>query len=170
MHPAANVEGNPKRAEVSALMHPLIWIAQKFGRAKGLVKTGLDCATVWAESENCTAYDNVEYGIRLPHQWPEYSPLHIVQNCLDYANGSEAVVNAGSTDDHNSWNTDVIVSAADSLSVDSKGVDGPRGHDGSPPNLDFLKLAPGSDLIDRGLDLGLRYSGSAPDLGAFERQ
>lgn len=120
--------------------------------------------------QNCTAYENVEYGIRLPHQWPEYTPLHIAQDCLDYANGSEAVVNAGSTDNHNSWNTDVTVSAADFLSVDSKGVDAPRGFDGSLPDLDFLKLAPGSDLIDRGLDLGHRYSGSAPDLGAFERQ
>jgi hypothetical protein len=26
----------------------------------------------------------------------------------------------------------------------------------------------GSDLIDKGVDVGLPYTGSAPDLGAFE--
>ena len=31
-----------------------------------------------------------------------------------------------------------------------------------------MHLAEGSDLIDSGTDLGLPYSGSAPDLGAFE--
>jgi hypothetical protein len=118
--------------------------------------------------QNCTAFKNVEYGIRLPHQWPEYTPLHVVQNCVAYENGRDAFVNAGSTDDHNSWNTDVTVTDADFLSLDSEGVDGPRGLDGSLPELDFLKLAPDSDLIDRGVDVELPYAGKAPDLGAFE--
>jgi len=32
----------------------------------------------------------------------------------------------------------------------------------------FLRLAAGSQLIDRGTDVGLPYRGGAPDLGAFE--
>ena len=48
------------------------------------------------------------------------------------------------------------------------GVDGPRLADGSLPDLDFLKLSPDSDLIDAGVNVGLPYNGSAPDLGAFE--
>lgn len=31
-----------------------------------------------------------------------------------------------------------------------------------------MRLAVGSDLIDKGANLGLPYSGAAPDLGAFE--
>jgi uncharacterized protein YjdB len=43
-----------------------------------------------------------------------------------------------------------------------------RKADGSLPDITFLKLAPTSDLIDKGVNVGLPYSGSAPDLGAFE--
>ena len=62
---------------------------------------------------NCTAYQNVEYGIRLPHHWPQdisgSPPHHIVQNCVAFDNVDAAgklhdsFVNEGSTDDHNSW-------------------------------------------------------------------
>jgi hypothetical protein len=45
---------------------------------------------------------------------------------------------------------------------------GPRQADGSLPAIDFLKLAPGSHLIDAGVDVGLPYNGAAPDLGWFE--
>jgi hypothetical protein len=45
---------------------------------------------------------------------------------------------------------------------------GPRQPDGSLPAIDFLKLAPGSHLIDAGVDVGLPYNGPAPDLGWFE--
>src|SRR3954470_8566421 len=45
---------------------------------------------------------------------------------------------------------------------------GPRQADGSLPAIDFLKLAPGSHLIDAGVNVGLPYNGLAPDLGWFE--
>jgi hypothetical protein len=44
----------------------------------------------------------------------------------------------------------------------------PRLADGSLPFLDFLRLAPGSHLIDAGVDVGLPYNGVAPDLGWLE--
>jgi len=44
----------------------------------------------------------------------------------------------------------------------------PRLADGSLPPLDFLRLAEGSHLIDAGTDVGLPFSGLAPDLGWFE--
>jgi hypothetical protein len=37
--------------------------------------------------------------------------------------------------------------------------------DGSLPFLDFLRLAPGSHLVDAGVDVGLPFNGNAPDLG-----
>jgi hypothetical protein len=36
------------------------------------------------------------------------------------------------------------------------------------PALDFLRLKAGSHLIDAGVDVGLPFNGTAPDLGAFE--
>jgi hypothetical protein len=46
---------------------------------------------------------------------------------------------------------------------------GPRKADGSLPDLNFLKLSPNSQMIDRGVNIRLPYNGSAQDLGAYER-
>ncbi len=72
------------------------------------------------------------------------------------------------THSHNSWDSNVSISSSDFLSVDSTGIMGPRQADGSLPELDFLKLVEGSDLIDAGLNVDLPFAGKAPDLGAYE--
>lgn len=81
-------------------------------------------------------------------------------------NGSE--ITSGPNVSNNTWNGGVTVTTADFISVDSTGVDGPRQSDGSLPILDFLRPTAGSDLIDAGVDVGLDYLGSNPDMGAFE--
>jgi hypothetical protein len=48
------------------------------------------------------------------------------------------------------------------------GLASARNADGSLPVLPFLRLAATSDLIDKGTDVGLPFSGAAPDLGCFE--
>lgn len=69
----------------------------------------------------------------------------------------------------NSWTIgQVMLSDADFQSVSTSGMDGPRQADGSLPVLPNFRLAEGSELIDRGLDVGLPFAGDAPDLGAFE--
>jgi parallel beta-helix repeat protein len=73
-------------------------------------------------------------------------------------------------DQFNSWNEGYSVSADDFISIDPKGVDAPRGPDGSLPKIDFMHLKPGSKLIDAGKDVRLPYNGRAPDLGAFETE
>lgn len=72
---------------------------------------------------------------------------------------------------YNSWDsgTGVSVSDSDFQSVSTSGWNASRQSDGSLPVLKYLRLASGSDLIDKGGDVKLPYSGSAPDLGAFER-
>ena len=60
------------------------------------------------------------------------------------------------------------ITNADFVSLDTTGMRGPRQADGSLPFTNFGKLAPGSDLIDAGTNVGLPYHGSAPDLGWFE--
>jgi MYXO-CTERM domain-containing protein len=69
----------------------------------------------------------------------------------------------------NSWTVSgITVSAADFQSVATTGLDAPRQADGSLPALPNFKLAAGSDLIDKGTNVGLPFAGSAPDLGCFE--
>jgi len=43
-----------------------------------------------------------------------------------------------------------------------------RNIDGSLPDISALHLAPGSDLIDAGTNVGLAFKGQSPDIGAFE--
>ncbi|MEQ8848680.1 MAG: right-handed parallel beta-helix repeat-containing protein [Botrimarina sp.] len=74
---------------------------------------------------------------------------------------------SGVDDGFNTWNG-IPASAADFLSLDDAIARGPRNADGSLPSSDFLRLAPGSNLIDAGKNVGLPFSGLAPDLGAYE--
>jgi hypothetical protein len=69
----------------------------------------------------------------------------------------------------NSWDVGVTPSNDDFVSVDDTGALGPRQPDGNLPDLEFLKLSEGSEMIDQGTDVGLPFNGSAPDLGARER-
>jgi MYXO-CTERM domain-containing protein len=96
------------------------------------------------------------------------TPNHKLRNNLAYA-GSSAIANfTGKDDAANSWSLPVMSSDADFLSVDLKQMEAPRKPDGSLPDVSFLHLKADSDLIDKGLDVGLPFAGKAPDLGAFE--
>lgn len=124
---------------------------------------------------NNTAYNNGSYGTAArSFNFYNGTAATVAKNNLDYKYVMTARWNSAAVVSHNSFNKDgsvntaFSVSSSDFLSVDSEGVDGPRQSDGSLPKLNFLKLAPGSDLINKGTDVGLPYNGSAPDLGAYE--
>ena len=69
----------------------------------------------------------------------------------------------------NSWQlTSVTVSDADFVSVDQSLLTYARHSDFTLPTNDFLRLVSGSDLIDKGVNLGFTYTGVSPDLGCFE--
>ncbi|WP_255950003.1 right-handed parallel beta-helix repeat-containing protein [Streptomyces odontomachi] len=74
----------------------------------------------------------------------------------------------GVNEANNSWNLGVTLSDSQFQSVSTSGWDAARGSDGSLPTLSNLRLASNSSLIDKGVNVGLPYSGQAPDLGAFE--
>jgi len=113
---------------------------------------------------NCSAYMNgTNYSI--PSFINSGETAEVI-NCAALGNyGSLSGTVAQQT---NSWQSPFIVTADDFISIDTLGVRGPRKADGSLPDINFLHLAEGSDLIDGGTDVGLPYAGSAPDLGAFE--
>ncbi|WP_425465098.1 carbohydrate-binding protein [Nonomuraea longispora] len=76
---------------------------------------------------------------------------------------------AGTSSAYNSWDLGVTLSDSQFQSVSTTGWDAPRRADGSLPTLPHLRLAATSTLIDKGVDVGLPYTGRAPDLGAFEQ-
>ena len=74
----------------------------------------------------------------------------------------------GTNASYNSWNLNVSLSDAQFRTVSTAGWDATRPADGSLPVRPNLRLAATSDLIDKGTNVGLPYTGRAPDLGAFE--
>ena len=70
---------------------------------------------------------------------------------------------------HNSFTLGLDLRDGDFVSLDESELVRPRQANGELPAVGFLHPAPGSVLIDRGVDVGFPFHGVAPDLGAFER-
>ena len=121
---------------------------------------------------NCIAYANGnDFGFRFSQSLG--SGITTLRNNISYLSRSNSNYEGRSRNisDHNSWNAGApSVSDADFANVDYTQLSLPRKGDGSLPDITFLHLVSGSDLIDKGVDVGLPFSGSAPDLGAFELQ
>lgn len=82
--------------------------------------------------------------------------------------GPQDVCNADAR--NNTWNSGLAASTADFESLDLGLATARRNPDGTLPSNRLFRLAAGSKLINAGVPAGLPFLGSAPDLGAFERQ
>ncbi|MGC4068769.1 MAG: DUF4990 domain-containing protein [Polyangiaceae bacterium] len=69
---------------------------------------------------------------------------------------------------NNSWQNGHAASSTDYVSIDTSLLKAPRKSDGSLPDVNYFKLLSGSDLRNSGVNVGLSYSGTAPDIGPFE--
>ena len=107
--------------------------------------------------------------------------VHIMRNNIGYPNKNQYITGYGVDTAFNTWDLNITPAAKDflsitdpSLTVTGKALEtvspamGPRQADGSLPNVDFLKLAAGSAMIDKGTNVQLPFVGAAPDLGAYE--
>lgn len=114
---------------------------------------------------HCTAYDNQISNYRIQRSLNPGQTLTI-KNSASF----QGRVQLGSfaVQETNSWHSPFEVTSEDFLSLDMSLASEPRQPDGSLPDIEFLHLTAGSDLIDAGVDLGYAYNGEAPDLGAFE--
>ena len=142
--------------------------------------------------QDCVAFDNLAAGFYANHHTvaddffnntgyanhPDFNMLGIsssgaaiglgyLRNNIAY--GGTLTSNMSGTDAaYNSWNLSVTMSDAQFQSVSTSGWNAARQSDGSLPSLTSLHLASSSTLINKGVNVGLPYNGSAPDLGAFE--
>ncbi len=118
---------------------------------------------------NCTAYYN---GV--------VSGANFSINTFPLATGKTATVtnsvyftgtnnlNALVVQTTDSWQSPYVVTSADFVNINPSAAYGPRNADGSLPDINFMHLAAGSDLIDGGTEVNLPYHGTTPDLGYFE--
>ena len=97
---------------------------------------------------------------------------HVLHNNISFRYSTQTeIANLGTcinTFNSFSIGSGVTVDATDFLSTDESLLVAARQVDNSLPTVNFLKLKQGSDLIDKGVNLGFAFYGVAPDLGAFE--
>ena len=93
-----------------------------------------------------------------------------IQNCISFQSKSSNTFHKDivKVNKNNSWSSGFSVSEADFQSVDTTEITAARQADGSLAEGTLLRLVTGSVLIDAGVDVGLLYYGSAPDLGCYE--
>jgi hypothetical protein len=112
---------------------------------------------------NTSWHNNKNFGF-----WSEpASGSHVFKNNISFESQSSLGFTPNSIQEKNSWQG-FSVTSADFLSLDANLALSPRQANGDLPNNNFLKLASSSSLINQGVDVGLPFKGSKPDLGAFE--
>jgi hypothetical protein len=114
---------------------------------------------------NCSGFNNKVANYRIAESLNAGQTL-TVKNSVSLAGAVELGFLA--IQEANSWMNPFVVTAADFMSLDFSPASAPRQADGSLPEIAFMHLTSGSDLIDSGVDLGIPFKGKAPDLGAFE--
>ncbi|HEX2967687.1 MAG TPA: SwmB domain-containing protein [Bacteroidales bacterium] len=120
-------------------------------------------------------YNNISW--KNPYGFVFYTDnlAHVFRNNIVFDNSTENWNGTftNSVKDHNSYDAGLpssgpVASAADFMSLDTTGISKPRKSNGALPDINFMKLLAGSDLIDAGTNVGIAFSGKAPDLGAYE--
>jgi hypothetical protein len=122
--------------------------------------------------DNCTAWANGGANFNLNHDSTN-APMvsvHVVRNNLSIAGHSADSFFNGSLLTNNSWLiiTNPLASATDLLSTNAAYALAPRRDDGSLSESPFLRPVPTGRLVNKGANIGETFSGSAPDLGAYE--
>jgi len=116
---------------------------------------------------NCSAYSN---GRNINFGSSNIANSLTIKNTISIlgVSGGDSYLATTTNITNNSWQNGLVANAADFYSLDMALLTSPRNADGSLPDIDFMKLVPGSDLIDKGVDVGLAFNGPAPDLGYLE--
>lgn len=118
--------------------------------------------------DNNTSWANQARNFNLNHG--TNTTPHTIRNNLSLAGGSGDSFTSGTLFTSNSWQviSGPAANSSDVLSVDESVARAPRNADGALPSWPFLRPVPGGRLIDKGMILSEPYTGTAPDLGAFE--
>jgi hypothetical protein len=116
---------------------------------------------------NNLSYNNRDHGFFFGYG---INAVDVFRNNIEYNSLYGNTFDATDNGSNNSWDASpaVTVSGADFASLDETQLFTGRLPNGDLPVVPFGRLVLGSDLIDKGANVGLPYGGLAPDLGAFE--
>lgn len=111
---------------------------------------------------NCTGWRN---GRNFSFSENPTDSFHIFKNNISYQ--ADVSISSSSISENNSWNG-FVVSSSDFISLDTSLAFLDRDENFYLKEIELLRLASTSTLIDGGTNVGIAYMGVAPDLGAFE--
>lgn len=131
-------------------------------RSYGIVENAAICKS---NIFNNTAANNGDIGYWFGSWGTNVATL---RNNISYNTPQLSRLSTNDIHDHNSWNGGVSLTAADFVSTDDSQLTRPRQANGSLPVITFLQLTSNSDLINAGVNVGLPYNGSAPDITSTE--
>ena len=118
------------------------------------------------ELYNCGSYNN---GRNINFSNSNIANSLIIKNTVSLSSQNNNSLSATTTDiTNNSWQNSIVANESDFISLNIDLLLSSRNEDGNLPDIDFMKIVSGSDLIDAGVDVGLSFNGSAPDIGPFE--
>jgi parallel beta-helix repeat protein len=117
--------------------------------------------------EHNTAFNNGR-NYWFPADPPSGAGQGVFLNNIDYVSNQIPLTQPSAVVAGNSWQVGPALTDDDFQSLDATGADGPRQPDGSLPELDFLRPAPDSWLVNGGVAYGKPFRGTSPDIGAFE--
>jgi hypothetical protein len=115
---------------------------------------------------NCLAFDS-ETGFSF-NTTPDDGTHHMLANCVAFGCSTDELLAKDSVQENNGWNLGLLVDTSDFVTLDVDTIESPRNADGTLVDDGFAKPTATSLLVDAGIDVGLPYSGKAPDLGAVE--
>jgi hypothetical protein len=95
----------------------------------------------------------------------------ILKNCVSFPRAGSATnvsLDSEAGNQNNSWSLPVSANENDYVDLSEAAAEATRKADGSLPD-GFARLVSGSDLIDKGVNVGVPFNGAAPDLGPIER-
>lgn len=153
-------------------MHMIQFCVAVGNKANGFYSNHQPGGSFWYNNsayQNGTNFNMLNRNAEFTEDVPGYN--HVLKNNLSFEARTFETQHIDSTKcnvTYNSFTLPVKVSKSDFVSLDQSQLIAPRKADGSLPDITFMKLKKGSDLIDKGTDIGFPFKGKAPDLGAFE--
>ena len=165
-------------AKTGQVLNPRIYVHNcmaAYNREYGFSTNDLNLLPNAMHIYNNTSYKNGTYGFVVSNtsEDDETELKRVFRNNIAYDNVSMDAninVNAAYTHSNNTWDIPLTLTDDDFASVDSAGILGARGVNGELPVINFLNLSTGSQALDAGADVGIDFTGTAPDLGAFEKK
>jgi hypothetical protein len=161
-----------ERVPDSIPMHIIRFCVAVGNRANGFYANHQPGGNYWFNNtawKNSTNFNMLNRNIEFTDDVSGYG--HVLKNNLSFSPGNSDIQQINTqlcVVESNSFSIPLKITKDDFVSLDENLLVVARKPDGNLPETPFLRLKPGSKLIDAGVDAGFPFKNKAPDLGAFE--